>query len=338
MPRRRPPVLRPLLLAAGFVLLVTLFVQLGPGRVLSLLSSLGWNFAVIIGIFGLHECLRSLALSHCLPREARPPLRSLLRIRFIGEAAGAITRMGPLAAEPARAWLLAGQNKQGMSGYSAAVAELMANSGMSSIANVVIAGTAILTAGLAGPIHILAHVIFWSSLVYVAGLIGIVATRVRIIGHSVRLAGRLPLVGRRITVAPERVRQLEAAITSGLTDRPGDLARMLMLEAAAQVLLLVEVYWAIRSMGAAVSVWSAMYSEVMTRVVSIVEFMGATEMGYAVVFKWLGLTAAVGFTVSFVKTLRSLVTAGLGIGILSLRLPALSSSRSAGMYTDETSA
>jgi hypothetical protein len=54
----------------------------------------------------------------------------------------------------------------------------------------------------------------------------------------------------------------------------------------------------------------------MTRAVTAVQFVGATEVGFAVVFTWLGMPAAVGFTLSLVKTLRSLTAAGIGIGLL----------------------
>ena len=55
----------------------------------------------------------------------------------------------------------------------------------------------------------------------------------------------------------------------------------------------------------------------MTRVLTIVEFVGATEVAFAVLFTWLGMPAAIGFTLSLVKTLRSLTAAGIGIGLLT---------------------
>jgi hypothetical protein len=40
-------------------------------------------------------------------------------------------------------------------------------------------------------------------------------------------------------------------------------------------------------------------------------------MGFAAVFTWLGMPAAIGLTLSFVKTLRSVTAAGLAVGLLT---------------------
>src|SRR5262249_58943922 len=130
----------------------------------------------------------------------------------------------------------------------------------------------------------------------------------------VRVAARLPIVGRWLRVDPLKVREMERAI-GALMQRPAALAPVALLEISAQVLLVCEVYWAIRSMGVAVPVSSALLAEVMSRAFTLVEFVGATEMGFAVLFTWLGMPAAIGVTLSLIKTLRSLTAAGSTIGI-----------------------
>jgi hypothetical protein len=299
----------------GTVLLVTLFARLGPSRILSLIASLGWNFLAIVALFVAHEFTRTLALARCLPAARRPPVVELLRIRLFGEGAGALTRTGSLAAEPARAWLLANRGGQGVTGYSAAAGELAMNSATSATVNVAVAGVALLTGTLRGPVVVLAHVLLWSSLAYLGAVVGIVVARVRILGGCADAAARLPVLGRWLRIDPIKVREMEQAITSALTERPAALARIVLIELAAQMILVCEVFWAIRSMGVAISARSALFMEVMTRVLTIVEFVGATEMGFAVVFTWVGLPAAIGFTLSLVKTLRSLTAAGIAIGL-----------------------
>jgi len=282
-----------------------------------LLASLRWNFLVIVSLFSAHELVRTLAIRCWLPADTRPSLRELLRIRFLGEAAGALTRTGSVAAEPARAWLLANRGGRGVHGYSAAVGELMVNGATSAAVNVVVAGWVLSTMDLKGPVVLLAHVLLWGSLVYLGAVVGIVVSRVRLLGVCVRVVAALPLVGRWLRTDPAKVRAMEHAIDSALTDGPAALARITSLEISAQAILVGEVYWAIRSMGVNVSVWSALFIEVMTRALTVVEFVGATEVGFAVVFTWLGLPAAIGFTLSLVKTLRSLTAAGIGIGLLT---------------------
>jgi len=315
--RRHAELIRAGAFLVGVFLLGTLFVRLGPARILSLLTSLGWNFAVVVLLFIAHEFVRTVAIRRCLRGDPRPSLDEMLRIRLLGEAAGAVTRTGSLAAEPARAWLLANRGGQGLPGYSAAAGELMANSAISAAVNVAVAGFVLVTASLKGPVVVLAHTLLWGSLVYLLVIIGIVISRVRILGVCARAAARLPLVGRWLRADATKVRTIEDAISSVLTEGLAAVAVLVLLEIAAQAILVGEVYWAIRSMGVAVSYESALFIEVMTRVLTIVEFVGATEMGFAIVFTWLGLPAPIGFTLSLVKTLRSLTAAGVGIGLLT---------------------
>src|SRR5262245_34941488 len=85
-------------LLVGCLLLVALFLSLGPARIVSLLLSLGWNFLVIVALFLAHEIMRTLAITHWLPAGRRPPMTTLLRLRLFGEAAGALTRTGAVTA------------------------------------------------------------------------------------------------------------------------------------------------------------------------------------------------------------------------------------------------
>jgi hypothetical protein len=305
---------RAAVILAGCVLLVTLFVHLGPARIVSLIAGLGWNFPIIVALFGAHELVRTVAISRWLPAEQRPPVAELLRIRLLGEAAGALTRTGALTAEPARAWLLANRGGQGVIGYCAAAGELLANSAASATINIVVAGCSLWTDALKGrAVVVLAHVLLWSSLVYLATVVGIVVSRVRLLGACPRAAASLPVIGCRLRIDSLKTQVLKLAIGT-VIERPAELARVAALELSAQVLLISEVYWAVRSMGVAVSLSSALVMEVLTRPLTIVELMGATEMGFAVVFTWLGIPAAIGFTLSIVKTIGSLTAAAVGIG------------------------
>jgi len=315
MPHQKHRVVRAAVLLGGCLLLIALFLHLGPARILSLLTSLGWNFLVVVALFLAHEIMRTLAITHWLPGDRRPSVTKLLRIRLFGEAAGALTRTGALTAETARAWLLANRGGQGIAGYSAAAGELVANSVASAAVSGTAAGGVLLTATLKGPVVALAHVVFWASLVYVSAVVGVVVSRVHILGACANAIARLPIVGRRLRMDPENVQNFEQAIRSAFAERPAALARVVVLELTAQFILVCETYWVIRSMGGAVSFRSALLFEVMTRAFTVVEFVGATEMGFAIVFTWLGLPAAIGFTLSLVKTVRSLTAAGIAIGL-----------------------
>jgi len=303
-------------LSAGAALLAVLFAELGPARILALLSALGANFLIIVALFGCHECVRALAVGRCFPVEQRPRFRTVLRVRFIGEAVGTLTRTGMFSAEPARAWMLAGQTAAGSHGYAAAAGELIANSCTSASVSVVVTGYLLLAGDVHGPIRVVCHVLLWGSLVYVSAAAWALFARVYLISAIVRGVGALPLIGRRLTIDRARVRDVENAIIHALTDRPAALVRILLLECVAQSILISEIYWTIHSMGIPIDPWTAVKVEVLTKASNIVQVIGVMEAGYSVLFTWLGMTAVVGFTLSLVKLLRSLAAAGLGLAIL----------------------
>jgi hypothetical protein len=301
----------------GLVLLVVLFAQLGPGRIVSLLLALGGNFLIIAGLFASHECVRALAVGRCLSPGHRPHFRKLLRIRFLGEAAGTLTRTGQFVAEPARAWMLAGQVVHGAHAYGAAISELIANSCTSAVITIVAIEFALRPREVNRQALVLSQVILWISVGYVAVAALALASRFYLIGTVLRLVNALPGIGRPLRTDPVRVKQMEDVIMHALTHRPAILVQILLLELLAQTILVVEIYWTIRSMGQPISARTALLVEALTKAANVIQFVGATEAGYALVFNWLGLSAAVGFALSLVKLLRSLSVAAIGLGLLA---------------------
>jgi hypothetical protein len=315
----RPVLVRVAAILAGFILLAALFIHLGPTRILLLLARLGWNFLVVVALFGTHEVVRTVAIRSCLPADLRPPLGELLLIRVLGEAAGAVTRTGALAAEPARAWLLANRSGQAAAAYAAAVGELLANSFASAGVTAAVSAWVLLRTGMTGPVIVLADVLFWGSSVYLSMIVAHLVSRGAILRAGIRVAGRWPVLGPRLRRDAASVVGTQQSVGVTATRRPAVFWSIVPLELLAQCLLVCEVYWTIRSMGVAVSVRSALFMEVMTRGLTIVEFVGATEMGFAVVFTWLGMPAAIGFSLSLVRTLRSLAAAAIVVVLSRLR-------------------
>jgi hypothetical protein len=110
----------------GIAILIVLFYRLGPSDILSFILAIGWGFPVIVGIFGLQEVVRSVAVLKCLSQEDPPRLREILRIRFVGEAVRQLTLTGPVLSEPTRAWLLSRQVPRSAEAYAATLAEYLA--------------------------------------------------------------------------------------------------------------------------------------------------------------------------------------------------------------------
>jgi hypothetical protein len=305
-----------LILAAGFALLFVLVRQIGAETIAGLLASLGGNFLVIVAIFSCHECVRAVALGLCIGPEHRPPYRQLLRIRFLGELAGALTRTGPFAGEPTRAILVARRAERAAHGVGKAASELILNSFFSALVSIAVALAALTEHRFHGAVHALATVILWASVGYCSIVLAVVASGTELIGKIVQGLKRVPWLGSRVRVEAGHVVQMEQAILQTLTAPASTLISIGLLELLAQFILIFEVFWTLRSMGVTMSFESALFVEILIKAPNIVQFVGVTEGGYALVTEWLGMTAAAGLALSLVRLLRS-VTASLAcLGIL----------------------
>ena len=322
-PAGRADLLRWLIPVSGVALLTLMFIRIGPGPILALIESIGFNLLIVVAVYGCHECVRALALSRCLVFGDRPPFRQLLRIRFLAETVRVLTHTGPFLAEPARAWMLARQGLAGARAYAAAVSELIANSAVSAAATVFVVGYALSATNLGSELAVLSRVLFWASLIYTLAVVAALATRTYVIGGILRGMGALPVIGRRLKTDPRKVRDMEDAILHVLRDNPATLAQVVLLECLAQVILVFDNYWAIKSMGVAISMSTASLTEMLTKPVNIVQLVGITEGGYTFILGWLGMTAAVGFALSLVKRVRSLLVAAAGLVLLAQTAPTL---------------
>ena len=305
------------MLVCGLALLAALLAQIGPERVASLLVALGGSLLAIAAIFTGHECVRAAAVSLCFPPGPRPHFRQLLRIRLLGEAAGALTRTGSFVAEPARAWMLASHAADGAHGVGAAAGELLANSCVSALVTVMALGWTTWRGVLHGPLFVLSQILLWASAGYISIVVAAIVTRTRVVGAIAGAAAALPRLGRRLSVNAIKIRQAEDATVRALTAHPAALGHVLLLELLAQSILVFEIYWTVRSMGLTMSGGTALQLEALTKAANVIQLIGVTEAGYALVLDWFGMTAAVGFALSLAKTLRSLVAAAVGLGVLA---------------------
>jgi hypothetical protein len=296
---------RGIVAVGGLALLAVLFVQLGPSRILALLEAVGWNFPVIVAIYCSHEAVRALALRGCLLPGDRVPLRRLVHLQLVSEAVRTLTHTGQFVSEPARAWILSRQGIPASHAFAAAVSEVIVNSCVSALLTVGVLGTVLRTMTLAPQLVVIAQVILSVSLVYVLLVVTALVSRTYVIGGFVRLVSVVPWVARLVNL--EDVRRMEDAILHVLRERPAALVNVTLLEVMAQGVLILEVYWTIHAMGLDASVRGALLVEALTKLVNGVQFVGATEGGYALILGLIGMPAAVGFTLSLVKRMRSLV-------------------------------
>jgi hypothetical protein len=268
---------------AALGILLVLFYRLGPDNVLFLLRQIGWNFLVVVLIYALQEYIRAVALVHCLRGETRPPFRDIVYITLIGEAVRAVTLAGPLLSEPIRAWLIRRHGVPSSEAIAAIAVEYTSNTAVSALFT--IAGAAYLLHYLEPPkdLRILANVLLYGSVGFLAIGFAFVIRR----GHTL------------------------VVIASGAA------GRLAALEFTAQFLLLVETYWALKSMGLMTSFMKASLIETLTKIANVA-IAGVAEGAYAFIFRAFALPAAAGFALSLVKRLRSMAIAVIGLGVIAL--------------------
>ncbi len=305
-------------LLMGGALFIYLIFQLGPQQIFSTLLRIGWNFLLLGFIFGTSELIRAGALFQCVLSKEGFSYWDILWIRISGEAVKVLTFTGPFLAEPFKAVLLKRRGLTTEGAFAAAITEYLIYTFTSA------------SISLAGLTYIVGHFALRTS-VYTGALIIIVLTavflivsavaiwfRLYLIGAVVTGIARLPLLRSRFKLDIEGVHRMEDLLLVILRERPTRLLRITSIELVAQCLLVFEVCWILKAMNLSFPVLYAFLIEAAGKFISVAFFfipgqVGVTEGAYAVIFNSLGLLAGAGFTLSFVRRLRSLMVGGVGL-------------------------
>jgi hypothetical protein len=310
--------LRRLIAVVGIALLAFLFYRLGPSEILALGRAIGWNFFIVVAIFGGQELVRTAAVLRCLPGEPRPRFREVLGIRFMGEAVRQLTFTGPFLSEPTRAWLLSRRVLRSAEAFAAAFAEFLAFSLVSAGLTAASVLYLLRRFDFSTPLDIAAKVVFCGSVAFLVAAGVAIVRRVPVIGNIVKGLSYLPVLHKRWNPDMDEVRHMETVVLSSFRDQPFVLLQVMSLEVVAHGLLVVETYWVMASMSIAFPPLYPLLVESVTKIVNVALFVGATEGVYALIFDALGLVSAAGFTLSLTKRLRSLTVAALGLAIMSI--------------------
>ena len=314
--------LRTLLLLVGLALLGFLLWRLGPHEILGLVGRAGWYFVPALGLYTMHHVIRAFALRACVLRRGLLGYGDALAIRLSGEAIQSLTFSGPVVAEPARAWLLTRRGLTLQEGFAAALTEYLIS--------------AFVTAALsiAGLLYIVWRfdpppVIAGASMMVAALLAGFLAAAAAAIGLRVYLIGTIVAWLARAGVLRGRLRpdidwihRMEDLLLAVLAERPALLGRVLLLEAAAQVPLVLELLLLLRALDVAASPLAPLLIEASAKAIGIVfmfvpQQMGVAEGTYALIFDVLALPAAAGFAVALLRRIRALVVAAIGLALLA---------------------
>jgi hypothetical protein len=314
---------RLLFLFAGLALFVYLFVQLGPGAVLSMVGRIGWGAAAIALAYTIYQVLRAMALSACVRVGGPLRVRDALWIRLSGEAVQFLTFTGPFLAEPAKAWLLKGRGLTATEGFAATLTEYLSYMFISAALSIA-AFWWILDRGLVtGAIRSAVMTLLIVMVSFLAAAAIAIASRTHLLGAVLEGISRLPGIRRRLRPDMPAVHRVEDLLLDIMHDRPGRFAGILLLESASHALHILELYVILRALEMATGIGVAALIEGATKFIGLLFFfvpgqVGASEGAHAVVFETLGFPAVAGFSIPFVRRIRAVTVAALGLVTLSL--------------------
>lgn len=316
-------VVRSAFLLLGVGLLAYLTVRLGTLEILGMLAAIGWSFLAVMALYAAHQCARALALTACVPGGITLGYLDALWVRLSGEAVQYLTFSGPILAEPAKAWLLQKQGLTTWQGLATTLAEYLASSVAAAVMAMIGLGYVLSVLEPAGAVRIAAIAVLASMTAFVALFTVGIAARVHVIGAVVRTVARLPLLRTRLRGRLGGLPEAEDLLITTLRDNPRRLARILAIEGAGQVCLGFELFVMLAALQAPVGVGTVMLIEGATKFITAGYFfvpgqVGVAEGTYVVIFSVFGLSAAAGFAVSFVRRIRSIATAGIGLAAMSL--------------------
>ena len=310
--------LRSIFLLAGLALFIYLLVQLGPAAVLAMFGRIGWGALPVAMAYAAYQSLRAASLSASVPAGRVIPFRDALWIRLSGEAVQFLTFTGPFLAEPAKALLLRRRGLSAVEGFAATITEYLAYTITSAVLAAGALSYLLVYGELTGAIRTAAFVIAGIMVVFLMTSAAAIGTRTHLLGAILQWLASLPLIRRRLRPDMPAVHRMEDLLLDVMHDHPWRFARVLTLESASHVLHIVELFLILDALAIAAGIGTAVLIEGAAKFISLAFFfvpgqLGASEGIHALIFEAVGLPVVAGFTVPFVRRIRGVLVAALGL-------------------------
>jgi len=315
--------LRAFLLIAGLIVSVYLVLELGPREILAVLSRIGWGFVPMAALYMGHQALRAWALRLSVARPRTLAYADALAVRLSGEAIQFVTSTGPFLAEPSKALLLGRRGLTKPEGFAATIGEYLAYTFVSAVLLAIAMWYFVARVDLGSALRNTAVALLVVSVVFLGVSTIAIANRIYLIGGAMKRLGRLPILGARLRLDAQGVRRMEDLLLGVLRERPGRFSQILLLEALAHALLVVELWWILRVSEVASGFDRAFLLESAGKFTGLAFFyipgqIGASEGINIVLFRALGFSGAAGVGVALARRVRSALAAGAGLAALAL--------------------
>ncbi len=309
-------VIRVALFLAGLGLLIRLVIELDVNEILRLIARTGWLFAVLLLIYASCQAARAAALWLCQPQVEMVRYRDVLGVRMSAEAVRLVTFTGPFLAEPSKVWLLGRRGLETKEGIAAIIAEIVTHSLIATAISITALGYLIATFEVSPFVRTTALTLIWAMGAYFLVAVVAISFRIYLIGAGVSLLVRLGLL--RFARDRHQVRVMEDLLLRVLRERPARLGLILSCQVAANAFLMLEVLVALEAMGVDIPTHYPFLIEGSLKFVSVAFFFIPTQVGvsegtFAILFDTLGLPAAVGVSLAFIRRLRTLGVAAAGL-------------------------
>jgi hypothetical protein len=312
---------RLLLLAGGLGIAAWLVWRAGPRLVWSMLARVGWSFPTAAAIYATHIGIRAAALwRSVLGGHVSYP--DVLRVRLSGEAVEMLTFTGPFLAEPAKGWLLRRRGLATADAFAAVATEYLLYTVVSSWLSTVAISLLLARGLLPAAIRPAVVVVLAATVAFIAAFAFAAITGIGLIAPIVR-ASRVLIGVRRAEQAANEINPVEHLLVTFLHAYPRRLAEVFALEAAAHVLLILEIWIVVTALGFRLSWRDPLIVEGGVKFISIAfSFIpgqfGASEGVYELLVRAIGLPTAAGLTLALVRRMRGLLVAAAGLVALAV--------------------
>lgn len=311
--------LQVLFLILGLILFYYVVSSVGLDQIAASLRLMGFGFVVVMAISAVRHWLRSVAWLHCIEQDHRNiRILDLFNVRLAGDAVRLLSFTGPFLGETSKAVLIRKRLPM-VHGMSSIIIENLAYT--VSVILVVISGLALLLANYSTK----TSVKIMSASLAVGMILSIIAVQFVLVKRIKAFTRLGKWLARKTDIQwfkdrTHSIGHTEDKVHDFYAKKSGAFYIVFLLEIAANLVNVVEVYLILYFIGAAVTPLTAYIVEAMMKVVNILFFfvpgqVGVMEGGNAILLRMLGLGASAGVTLALIEKVRSIFWAAYGLFI-----------------------
>ena len=311
--------LLPLLVgASGLSLLAYLVHRAGPAQLLASITTLRWGLGLVILWGGVAHLVKAWAWRLTLLDDKRHvSFARLFGLRLASEAVGQLGGLAQLFGEGLRVSLLGPAMP-----LSTGIASVTIDRVFFILSAAVVSVIGLLSVLIALPLpHALAPYAGVSVLIFLGFILlsaVAIAKRWPVLSWAAQTLARIPYCRKRIDRERALIYSVENALLDFYHRTPGAFWASFLLNLACHAAAVFEVYLILWLMGAKLSLLGALAIEALTKLVNIAGAfnpgnIGTYEGGNMLIAKMFGLKGAAGLTLAFIRRLRALFWAAVGI-------------------------